>query len=72
MLTRIYVEALLVDPVLADQVWQLWADSEIDDQLAVLAWWLIAIDLIDYRDTARKPPTSMMTMEATNRSHESP
>ena len=24
MLTEIYIEALLVDPVLADQVWQLW------------------------------------------------
>ncbi len=33
MLTRIYVEALLADEVLADQVWQLWlADFEADLQ----------------------------------------
>ncbi len=39
MLTEIYMEALLVDEELADQAWD--AD-ETDDQVAWLAWWLIA------------------------------
>ncbi len=38
MLAEIYIEALLVDEELADQVWD--AD-ETDDQVAWLAWWLI-------------------------------
>ena len=38
MLTEIYIEALLVDEDLADQVWEAW---EIDDQAAFIAWWLI-------------------------------
>ena len=41
MLTEIYIEALLVDQELADQVWEAWAADE-DDQVAWLAWWLIA------------------------------
>ena len=41
MLTEIYIEALLVDEDLADQVWQSWDAGEIDDQVAWLAWWLI-------------------------------
>jgi len=39
MLTGIYIEALLVDEDLADQVWK--AD-ETHDHVAWLAWWLIA------------------------------
>ena len=42
MLIEIYIEALLVDEDLADQVWQAWDKGEIDDQVAWLAWWLIA------------------------------
>ena len=41
MLTEIYIEALLVDEELADQVWEAWDKREIDDQVAYLAWWLI-------------------------------
>ena len=41
MLTEIYIEALLVDEELADQVWGRWYSGEIDDQLTVLAWSLI-------------------------------
>jgi len=41
MLTEIYIEALLVDEELADQVWKAWY-SGADDQVAWLAWWLIA------------------------------
>ncbi len=42
MLTAIYIEALLVDENLADQVWGAWDKGEIDDLIAWLAWWLIA------------------------------
>lgn len=41
MLTRIYIEALLVDEELADQVWEAWDEGEVDNQVALLAWWLI-------------------------------
>ncbi len=41
MLTEIYIEALLVDEELADQVWEAWDKGEIEDQVASLAWWLI-------------------------------
>ena len=38
MPTEIYIEALLVDEEVADQVWQQWADRYITDDLAMLAW----------------------------------
>ncbi len=41
MLTEIYVETLLVDEELADQVWEAWDKGEIDDLVAAWAWWLI-------------------------------
>ncbi len=42
MLAEIYIEALLVDERMADQVWEAWDKGEIDDQVAWLAWWAIA------------------------------
>ena len=39
MLTRLYVEALLADPILADTVWELWNTGVITDELAAWAWW---------------------------------
>ena len=42
MLTEIYIEALLVDEDLADRVWELWDEGEIDDTIAVLAWFMVA------------------------------
>ena len=42
MLAERYIEALLVDKELADQVWEAWDKEEIDDQVAWLGWWLIA------------------------------
>ena len=42
MLTEIYIEALLVDEVLADQVWYMWDADVIDNELAVIAWLLLA------------------------------
>jgi len=41
MLTAIYIEALLVDANLADQVWELWDAEVIDDHLVFIAWFLI-------------------------------
>ncbi len=41
MLTEIYIEALLVDEGLADQVWEVWDTGKIDDQIACIAWMLI-------------------------------
>ncbi len=38
MLTEIYIEALLVDEDLADQVWEAWNTGETDDQTACIAW----------------------------------
>ncbi len=42
MLTEIYIEALLVDEELADQVWEAWDAGEIDDLTAWLAWAALA------------------------------
>jgi hypothetical protein len=41
MLTRIYIEALLVDEELADQVWEAWDAGLIPDELVAWAWWSI-------------------------------
>ena len=42
MLTELYIEALLVDEELADQIWYMWDAGVIDDQLAAIAWLLTA------------------------------
>ena len=39
MLTEIYIEVLLANEALADQVWQAWDAGEIDEAMAFLAWW---------------------------------
>ncbi len=44
MLTEIYIETLMVDEELADQVWEAWDKGEIDDQVAWIAWWPIALN----------------------------
>ena len=38
MLTRLYVEALLADAVLADEIWALWDAGLISDDLAAWAF----------------------------------
>ncbi len=38
MLTELYIEALLVDEELADQVWEAWDAGEIDNLGAYIAW----------------------------------
>ena len=42
MLVDIYVEALLADEVLADQVWELWNAGVITDEMAAWAWGILA------------------------------
>ncbi len=42
MLTEIYIEALLVDEELADQVWDTWYSEDIDDFVAYVAWSWVA------------------------------
>ncbi len=41
MLTETYIEALLIDEELADQVWEAWDKGEIDDAIACTAWMMI-------------------------------
>ncbi len=43
MLTEIYIEALLVDEELADQVWEAWDAGEIDDRVACILRIVIAV-----------------------------
>ncbi len=38
MLTEIYIEALLANEALADQVWEAWNAGEINDLGACVAW----------------------------------
>ncbi len=38
-----YIEALLVYEELADQVWDAWDVGEIDDLIALRAWWWIVV-----------------------------
>ena len=42
MLTDAYVEAMLVDEDLADQVWELWDAGLIPDDVAAWAWGILA------------------------------
>jgi len=44
MLAEIYIEALLVDEELADQVWEALDMGEIDDQVACSGWRLITLN----------------------------
>jgi len=45
MLTEIYIDALLIDEELADQVWKAWYKGEIDGQVAGLAGGRIAASI---------------------------
>ena len=45
MLTEIYIEALLVDEELADQVWEAWDKGKIGDWTAGILWlWVICTE----------------------------
>jgi len=54
MLTEIYIEALLVDEELADQVWELWDVGLIPDDLAAQAWCILA-DALQRRQVKANP-----------------
>ncbi len=41
---EIYIEALLVDEALADQVWEAWDGGDIDDLSAWAAWLIVAVN----------------------------
>ena len=43
MLTEIYIEALLVDASLADQVWDLWDAGVITDEMAAVSWCIVSV-----------------------------
>ena len=61
MLAEIYIEALLVDDVLADQVWEAWDKGLINDWLAAWAWWqLTSPRLSPYSEDRRKSYASLM------------
>ncbi len=49
MLTEIYIEALLVDKELADQVWDASIAEKLTDGAVCIAWLLIA-GLVSRRD----------------------
>ena len=42
MLIEIYIEALLVDEDLADQVWEIWNGSIVSIEQAAIDWWIVA------------------------------
>jgi hypothetical protein len=42
MLADLYIEYLLVDEGLADQVWELWKAGVITDDVATWAWHILA------------------------------
>ncbi len=45
---RQYIEALLVDEELADQVWEAWDKGEIGDLAALISWRLLGLtQLVD-------------------------
>jgi len=43
MLIELYVEALLANENLADQVWELWDAEVIQDEMAAIAWCILAL-----------------------------
>jgi hypothetical protein len=47
MLADLYVEAFKVYMDLADQVWELWHEGVITDDLAAIAWSILALDHIE-------------------------
>ncbi len=58
MLTEIYIEALLVDEELADQVWEAWDAGKLTDGAACITFLLIAGLVSDHYGL---PPDSIWT-----------
>ncbi len=52
MLAEIYIEALLVDEALADQVWEAWDAGKTGDWVACLMWrWTVVTQMSEDRLT---------------------
>jgi hypothetical protein len=49
MLADLYIEALLINEKVADQVWQAWNAENLTDGAACIAWLLVA-GLVSRRD----------------------
>ena len=75
MFSEIYVEAVLADKELADQVWELWHKVVITDEVVAMAWcilvvgdrclWRIPISLRDTTDySSLVLPALIVTMMA--------
>ena len=43
MLIELYIDALLADKVLADDVWELWNAGLLPDEVAAWAWCILAL-----------------------------
>ena len=43
MLTEIYIDTLMANEELADQVWEAWDKGEIDQHTAITRWGFIAL-----------------------------
>ena len=54
MLTENYIDAILVDEDLADQIWKAWNTGEIDNDAACIAWTLIADSSYDQHGDSRE------------------
>ncbi len=52
MLTELYIEALLVDEEMADQVWEAWDARIVSDELACIAWWIVVTSGVVERTAA--------------------
>ena len=47
MLIEAYIEALLVDEELADQVWEISDAGEVDNLTALMLWWVFIQEFAD-------------------------
>jgi hypothetical protein len=57
MLIELYIEALLADKALADEVWHLWDAGEITDDMAAWAWaWAWAWSMVPDVSIQSAPP----------------
>ena len=54
MLTRLYIEALLIDEELADQVWEAWDKGDLDNSAAYFAWMFISFSNSEKSMEARR------------------
>ena len=70
MLVEIYIEALLADEVLADQVWGLWNAGVITDEMAAIAWGILAGSSRTRRASGSAASTTAFKLFRSNRRDE--